>query len=483
MLFNSYIFILFFLPVTLVGYFMLNHIGNSNAAKIELLGMSLLFYGYFNYTYLPIICVSIVGNWILSRIAIHKRNIAKQIIAIGVISNLSMIFYFKYMNFFIENMNLLFKSSFMVKEILLPLGISFFTFQQISYLVDSYHGETSEYTFLEYAMFVTFFPQLIAGPIVLHDEIIPQFKEKENWHINADNISKGIYIFAVGLFKKVIVADTFNKAVIFGFGNIESLTSIEAAIVMLSYTFQIYFDFSGYCDMAAGIASMFNINLPINFNSPYKALSIIEFWQRWHMTLTRFLRKYVYFPLGGGRKGKRKKYLNILIVFLISGLWHGANWTFLLWGLMHGIANVATRLLGERWERLHKGFKWIVTFIFINITWIFFRADSITQAIALVKKIFVFNSFEISEKFVNCFQLVEFKYFINKCFPNVTAYHANIFAMLVFIIVALIMAVIIKNCHEKNFKPRISNGLLTIFLMFWSVISLSGISAFLYFNF
>ena len=233
------------------------------------------------------------------------------------------------------------------------MGISFFTFQQVSYLVDSYRTqETRDYGFIEYTLFVLFFPQLIAGPIVLHKEMIPQFRNEHNRIFNSENFSRGMYIFAIGLFKKVLIADTFSQAVAIGYNNVENLSSLEALLVSFSYTFQIYFDFSGYCDMAIGISSMFNINLPQNFNSPYKSTSIIDFWNRWHMSLTRFLREYVYFPLGGSRKGKVRTYVNVMIVFLVSGIWHGANWTFIVWGIMHGVAQCLNRMFKNIWAKL-----------------------------------------------------------------------------------------------------------------------------------
>ena len=223
--------------------------------------------------------------------------------AVGLIFNLGLIFYFKYYDFFVDNLNKAFSTSFELKHIILPLGISFFTFQQVSYVIDSYKGETKEYNFVDYALFVTFFPQLVAGPIVLHNEVLPQFADKKNWKINSDNMSYGLYLFSAGLMKKVIIADTLSKVVSWGYGNVDTgITSMEGILMMLSYTFQIYFDFSGYSDMATGLGSMFNIKIPMNFNSPYKAVSVVDFWNRWHLTLTRFLRTYVYFPLGGSRE-------------------------------------------------------------------------------------------------------------------------------------------------------------------------------------
>lgn len=233
------------------------------------------------------------------------------------------------MDFFIENINSIFNASFELKNLLLPLGISFFTFQQLSFVIDNYKENIKEYSFRQYALFVVFFPQLIAGPIVLNNETIPQFEDKDKKKLSYENFAKGLMAFAFGLAKKVLIADSLENIVNYGFYNISGLGATNAIFVMLSYTMQIYFDFSGYCDMATGIAKMFNIDLPINFNSTYKSLSVTEFWKRWHITLSKFLRTYIYFPLGGNRKGTIRTYINLFIVFLVSGLWHGANYTFI----------------------------------------------------------------------------------------------------------------------------------------------------------
>ena len=346
MLFNSYIFIFVFLPLTLGSYYGLHKLGKPVFAKVTLILMSFWFYGYFNPSYLWIMCSSIVVNYLLSQLlqrrwegTISKGQLAllkKALLGIGLIFNLGLIFYFKYYDFFVDNLNKCFSTDFQLKNIVLPLGISFFTFQQVSYMVDSYRGETKEYNFTDYTLFVTFFPQLIAGPIVLHNEVLPQFEDKNNWKINWDNIARGLYMFAAGLVKKAVIADTLSGSVSWGYSHLGSgLTSMDAILTMLAYTFQIYFDFSGYCDMATGLGYMFNIHIPMNYNSPYKALSVVEFWKRWHLTLTRFLRTYVYFPLGGSRRGTVRTYINIIIVFLVSGLWHGANWNFICWGLYY----------------------------------------------------------------------------------------------------------------------------------------------------
>lgn len=247
---------------------------------------------------------------------------------LGIMANIALLGYFKYSDFFIENINDVFKTNMALLNLTLPLAISFFTFQQIAYLVDSYKGKTQEYDVVNYAVFVTFFPQLIAGPIVHHKEMMPQFAYASNNRINAENISRGLFIFAIGLFKKVVIADTFAIYANEGFDVAKVLSFYEAWATSLSYTFQLYFDFSGYTDMAIGLALLFNIVLPFNFNSPYKALNIQDFWRRWHMTLSRFLRDYIYIPLGGNRKGTVLTYRNLMATFVIGGLWHGAAWTF-----------------------------------------------------------------------------------------------------------------------------------------------------------
>lgn len=486
MLFNSYIFVFLFLPAVLLGYYVLNHIQQDRAANLYLIGMSLWFYGYFNKYYLLIICGSIAANFLLSKIMERMQNLwnKKIVLLTGIGADIAVIFYFKYFDFFLENLNALFGRTFELRNIVLPLGISFFTFQQISYLVDSYRGETKNYTFDEYTLFVSFFPQLVAGPIVLHSEMIPQFKRKENRHFIPQNFSKGLYIFSLGLFKKVILADTFGAAVAYGFGTIETLSSMEAWIVSLSYTFQLYFDFSGYCDVAVGIGHMFNITLPQNFNSPYKATSITEFWERWHMSLTRFLRTYIYFPLGGNRKGKCRTYLNVMVVFLASGIWHGANWTFVLWGAIHGLLSCLNRLFKTTWEKLGTVTQWGLTFVSVNILWVLFRADSVSAAVLFIKKMFRLSDFSIHEELYKCFDLIELMaakdhlpligYLVN----NITGFH-----LWMFILGAFFVVLNFRNSAEIEFEPTVRRSLITIVCMVWSVMSFAGISTFLYFDF
>lgn len=375
MLFNSYIFILVFLPLCLIGYFGLNHLKRYRLAQAFLLGMSLWFYGYFNPSYLAIILVSIVINYLFTY-AMGKTSLPwlrKLEVTAAVLLNLGILFYFKYFDFFLMNLNRIFHTDFVLQNILLPLGISFFTFQQVSYVVDAYRGEVSQYNFLQYASFVAYFPQLIAGPIVTHDELIPQFMDLSKKHFQWENFSRGLFMFTLGLGKKVLIADVFGVAANWGFSNVQILDTTNTLFTSLAYTIQIYFDFSGYCDMAIGIGQMMNIDLPVNFDSPYKALTITEFWHRWHKTLTRFFTKYIYIPLGGNRKGNMRTYLHIMIVYLASGIWHGANYTFIIWGILHGLFSVITRRCKKFFEKMHPALSWLITFTFVNLTWVLFR--------------------------------------------------------------------------------------------------------------
>lgn len=484
MLFNSYIFVLLFLPICLIGYYTINHFKKYNLAQAFLLGMSLWFYGYFNVSYLLIIISSVLINFGIYRLIMRYqgKKAGKALMIAGVLINLGILCYFKYMDFFISNFNALFRTDIKLLGILLPLGISFFTFQQISFIVDAYRGEIPGYDFLCYACFVTFFPQLIAGPIVTHDELVPQFMNKEKKTVDWDNISKGIYIFTLGLTKKRLLADIFGDYVTYCYTTYDSLSSFAAFLVMLSYTFQIYFDFSGYCDMAIGIGKMFNIDLPINFNSPYKSLTVSEFWKRWHMTLTRFFTKYVYIPLGGNRKGKVRTYINVMIVFLASGLWHGASWTFVFWGALHGAAVVINRAFSGFFAKIPKTINWLMTFLFVNAAWVFFRADSFELAAGLFKKMFAFDLQPLNQTMLDIFRLREFR----KIFSiiHLETYFPALMITAYFVI-AFVLIFGKKNAYEKmqSFTPNVKNWLVTVFLLVWCLFSFAGISTFLYFNF
>jgi D-alanyl-lipoteichoic acid acyltransferase DltB (MBOAT superfamily) len=401
MLFNSYEFIFVFLPLVLLTYLALGRYGSRRIALTWLIAASLFFYGWWNPAYLGLILFSMLFNYSIGTILSSEVGASrrKPVLIFGIAANISLLAYYKYANFFVDNVNTIFGLNWNIEHIILPLAISFFTFQQITYLVDAYRGETKEYNFLHYALFVTFFPQLIAGPIVHHREMMPQFANRDFGRINYSYIGIGLSIFFLGLFKKVVIADSLSPYVAETFSSVSSgtlLSFFEAWKGVLAYTFQLYFDFSGYSDMAIGLAFLFGISLPLNFNSPYKATSIIEFWQRWHITLSRFLKDYLYIPMGGNRKGEPRRYLNLMITMLLGGLWHGAGWTFIVWGGLHGIYLV----LNHAWRRIKAGFdittgnnilvrstSRMVTFIAIAVAWVYFRADSLESANVMVRSL------------------------------------------------------------------------------------------------
>lgn len=330
---------------------------------------------------------------------------SRWILTAAIISNLALLGYFKYTNFFIDTINQLSESGWSITEIILPLGISFFTFTQISFLVDVYKGIAKEYDFVHYLLFVTYFPHLIAGPVLHHKQMMPQFEESKTYRLNIHNINIGLTIFSIGLFKKVVLADQFAQYADPVFNMVatgEEPQLIEAWIGALAYTLQLYFDFSAYSDMAVGLSKIFNVNLPINFYSPYKSTNIIEFWRRWHMTLSAFLKDYVYIPLGGNRYGISRRYMNLLATMLVGGLWHGANWTFVFWGGLHGVYLV----INHGWQALCKRVSipasWYLTAVSVAITfaavvfaWVFFRAESFDTALRMVNGMLGINGLSL----------------------------------------------------------------------------------------
>jgi alginate O-acetyltransferase complex protein AlgI len=398
MLFNSPQYIFLFLPLTILVYFLLS--SRNKLSKTWLVFASLFFYGWWNPKYLLIISISIIVNYQFGRLLIKHRHKSRAGLVFGVAFNIGLLAYFKYANFIVDNFNLIAGGNYGPLDIVLPLAISFFTFQQISYLADCYSGHNKSYDFLDYSLFVTFFPQLIAGPIVHHKEMMPQFSKIDNSIFSSKNLAKGVFVFSLGLFKKMIIADSFAVWAIAGFDSDTTLTFFDAWAVSLSYTFQLYYDFSGYADMAIGAAMMFNIRLPINFNSPYKAANIQDFWRRWHMTLSRWLKNYVYIPLGGNRSNKVRAYLNLFLTFLIGGIWHGAGWTFVIWGALHGSALVIHRIWRQAGFKMPAAAGCFLTFMFVNFSFIFFRAKDIDSATRILKGMLGQNGHNVSSNFV-----------------------------------------------------------------------------------
>jgi alginate O-acetyltransferase complex protein AlgI len=406
-LFNSFQFIFMFLPITLAGFFLVARFARPAAAGWLVLA-SLFFYGWWSIQALPLLLASIVVNYLFGmRLAPETPPpflTRKALLAIAITVDLCVLAYFKYANFFVANANVALTAmdhaTLSLPNVVLPIGISFFTFTQIAYLVDTYQGKVKERNPVHYFLFVSYFPHLIAGPVLHHGQMMPQFRDERIYHLDIDKIAAGVAIFTIGLAKKLLIADALGDQaeVLFHATSTGTLPMFFLSwIGVLSYTFQIYFDFSGYSDMAIGISLLFGIFLPLNFNSPYKATSIIDFWRRWHISLSTFLRDYLYIPLGGGRHGRFRRYLNLWLTMVLGGLWHGASWTFVLWGAAHGcylMINHAWRhFAGE--DRVYgpvgRFLCWAATFLGVVFAWVLFRAPDAASAFAIYKGMLGFN--------------------------------------------------------------------------------------------
>lgn len=389
MLFSSYVFVFAFLPLTLFFYYLIGRFISSDAPqKLLIIIASLFFYGWFDPKYVFILAASVAVNY-LSGLMMSKTRLRKTALAVGVAFNVALLGWFKYRDFFVENLNAVFRSDLPLRHILLPLGISFFTFQQLSFLVGSYRNGRKCPAALDYVFFVTFFPQLIAGPIVAFDDVSSQLAKLPHRPV-ADGIAKGIFAFSVGLFKKLVIADTLSVFADNVFSMSDRPAFLHAFAGVLSYTFQIYFDFSGYSDMAVGLGRMFGFTLPCNFDLPYLSSSVTEFWRRWHITLGRSLMTLVYVPLGGNRKGKARTCLNLFITFLVSGFWHGASWTFVVWGILHGAAVCFERVFDLKMPKKAGN---VLTFVFVSLVWVLFRAESFSSALNVWSGLVNFRDF------------------------------------------------------------------------------------------
>ncbi len=490
MLFNSYEFIFAFLPISFFVYFYLNHKRLTSASKAWLVVTSLFFYSWWNIAYLPLILISILFNYTITNTMVEydeskKKYFSKKaLLQIGLVFNIGLLAYFKYMDFFIENTNAVFGSEIGLLHLALPLAISFFTLQQIAFLVDSYEGLVKEKNFLDYTIFVTFFPQLIAGPIVHHKEMMPQFASVKNKVKNYNNIALGLFIFSIGLFKKVVIADTFAVWATAGFDTATTLNLIEAWATSLSYTFQLYFDFSGYTDMAIGAALLFNIRIPQNFNSPYKATGMIDFWKRWHMTLTNFITTYIYTPIikSFEKLTFHKAMGATVITFLIAGLWHGASWMFVIFGGLNGLGIVINHYWKKYKIQMNKVLAWFITFNFVNITFVFFRANEWSDAIKVLSSMFSLNNIILPGFLASKLSFLDsYGVKFGGLFYNIRGSHYTI----LWLFIGFFSVLFFKNSMEKinTFNPNITYGLLFIAAFVISFYKLSGYSEFLYFRF
>ncbi len=396
MLFNSFEFILLFLPVVYAGYLLLWRAARGIVLLYWLIAASLFYYGWWSPRHLLLIAALILGNFACADLIHRYRRAggtrgADAAMWLGIGANLALLGYFKYTNFLVGTLNDLTGTALVVAPVLLPVGISFFTFQKIAYLVDARYRERSPHTLLQFSLFVLFFPQLLAGPINHHREILPQIADPDRYRPQTINLAVGVSIFAIGLFKKVVLADSFAAIATPVFAAAEQGAALDALTAWrgtVAYGLQLYFDFSGYSDMAIGLSRMFGIYLPLNFNAPYRSTGIVDFWRRWHMTLSRFLQAYLYIPLGGNRHGNARRYANLMITMLLGGLWHGAGWNFVLWGGLHGsylIVNHAwRRMMGPASDHpIAIGLSRLLTFAAVMLAWVPFRAETFEGAMSV----------------------------------------------------------------------------------------------------
>lgn len=475
MLFNSFEFITFFLPLVVVVFYALRKSKFSSASKYWLTGASLFFYSWWNPKYLPLLCVSIFCNYIFAAsIQKYHQKGSKYILSMGVAFNLTLLGYYKYANFFVDNLNNIAGSTLTLETIILPLGISFFTFQQIAFLVDSYRDNETSYSFMDYALFVSFFPQLIAGPIVHHKEMMPQFENIKDSHIDWESIYRGLFLFAVGLFKKVAIADPLAQHANIAFDRLDVLSFADAWCGSICYTMQLYFDFSGYTDMALGIGLLFCVTLPENFRSPYKATSIQDFWRSWHMTLSRWLRDYLYIPLGGNRKGNGRMLCNVFITFLLGGLWHGAGWTYIIWGAMHGFALLVYNLWRTYGRPLPRLVAWGITFLFINAAWVMFRAKTVADSLKVYSGMLGLNGFH---SFSN-----DFNHLFDKLYSRSPTVELK------YLVLAVVLTFFFSTSIEKAKKMKLGTlqTAWTTGLLMYAVILISKnsyMAEFIYFQF
>lgn len=410
MLFTTTTFVGLFLPIVLIGYFLLGHRSERLAAG-WLFAASVFFYGYWMPVFTLLLLASILVNFgiggriagsLQSRRTMGRWRTCTVWMTLGIVFNLVLLGYFKYANFFVDNLDALLGLDWHVGRIILPIGISFYTFTQIAFLVDTWYGKVNEFRAIHYGLFVTYFPHLVAGPVLHHAQMMPQFANRAVYRFDTGNFFAGVVVFCIGLFKKVVLADGIAPYAdaVFVPADAGAQPSVhEAWLGALAYTFQLYFDFSGYSDMAVGLSWMFNIRLPFNFDSPYKSTSITEFWRRWHITLSNFLRDYLYIALGGNRKGPVRRYLNLGVTMVLGGLWHGASWSFVFWGALHGVylmINHAFKAFCDRrpWgpelqrHRLFGVVSWAITMLAVIVAWVYFRAETHAGATRVVQSLF-----------------------------------------------------------------------------------------------
>jgi D-alanyl-lipoteichoic acid acyltransferase DltB (MBOAT superfamily) len=489
MLFNSFGFIFVFLPIVVAGFVFLNRLSRYRLASIWLLGASLLFYGVWNPRYLVLILGSIginyaIGRWLAANASAPHRT-RKLLLWLGLAFNLGLLGYFKYVDFFISNVNGLTGLSLPLQRIALPLAISFFSLQQITFIVDAYEGLVKETDLVHYALFVTVFPHLIAGPITHHRTMVGQFADVERRQFKLENLTTGIFVFSIGLAKKVLLADNLARAASEGFKNATRLSLPESWLASLSYTFQLYFDFSGYADMAIGAALMLGLNIPVNFSSPFRARGMVEFWQRWHMTLSNFITTYLYTPMlrAAKRATLGKAMLVTLTAMLIAGLWHGAAWTFVIFGALHGVGIVVNQVWKRKVKKKLPGFlAWLITFSFVNMTFVFFRANSLSDALHILKAMVGINGITVPISMEGRFGALK-RFGVQ--FGTIPMATDTLFRGFLLLALGFLIVFAFKNTEEltKEFKPGWRSSVGVAAALVGSIFCLTEITEFLYFNF
>jgi alginate O-acetyltransferase complex protein AlgI len=487
MTFSYFEYFFLFLPVVIAVYFFLNSRGLTRAGKGWLIICSLLFYLYLSPIYLPLLAISIVVNFYFGRAVIPDTGVRlglsrKGMLVIGILFNIALLGYFKYSDFFIQNINNISGANISMLKIVAPLGISYYTFLQLAFLVDAYRGTMKENDFISYSLFVSFFPKIMQGPIALQGEIVPQLIDRARLRFNPENFSRGLLLISFGLVKMLVIADNLAVWASQGYDHAAALPLLEAWLTMFAYCFQLYFDFSGYTDMAIGTGLMFNIRFPDNFDSPYKSMSYQELWRRWHITLGRFLREYIYIPLGGNRKNEIRTYLNLVITFLVGGLWHGAAWTYVLWGGMNGLGLIIHRFWRRTGLRMHWFLAWFLTFMYWNITVVPWRATSYKQAIKIYRGLIGLDGVVLPMSWARI-------PFLKATGAQFGPWLANLgekqFYVFYFIILSAALSIFGKNSQEisEKLSPTLRWALLVSVLLGIGIIHMTQVVEFIYANF
>lgn len=475
MIFSTYQFIFVFLPVTFCGYFLLNRFRYYSIAKIWLVLVSLYFYGQGSPDFFPFFLGSIVGNYVvgscLARLDGEQTRQKKLLLFLGIMGNVGLLGYYKYTDFFITNFNALTGSDFALKHIVLPIGISFFTFQLIAFLVDSYRGETKQYDIINYLLFITFFPQLIVGPIIHHGEVVPQFEDEKNLKLNLDNIAAGLFLFSIGCAKKILLADPLTTDAQSFFGSIhDSLPLIDSWYHSVEYTISYYFDLSGYADMAIGLGLMFNIIIPHNFDSPYKARNFQDYWKRWHMTLSRFLSTYIFRSVYRRGDKWRNYYVATMVTFFVSGFWHGAGWTFVVWGIVNGLFVCTAAWMKRKNLKFPAPLAYTLTAIGVVGVRVLFVSSTFTDAWNIYCGMMNFGSLGSS--------LYEI---LRQCWTFVKANGT----CTVLMVIGLFICWFLPNSRQmmEKFKPNWKTAVFAAVLLVASIMRMNQVVQFLYFQF